>query len=565
MRCPPTTSASTLARLIEKHAAWLLLGIFALLCFASQRHKSVTVDEFSHFPSGIYNLVTGDWRMDRESPPLVKCLPGLTALAAPLDLDLELFRDDPNTWGFGYSFMFQNQEAYRDVFRNGRCVVILLAALGGWILFRFARALYGPRAALFVLFLYVFNPNVIAHSRLTTIDMGATAAMLGSVFGFWFFLQRRDGGTALLAGALLGLAQLSKFTALLLYPLFALLFAASLVRRKPTSLPMSLAWFAALVLTSLLVTNAGYLFAGSLTPLGEFAFESDLLQGIASVLPAGLPVPLPYEYLAGFDAQLAISAGGNPFYAGYLLGERSVSGWWYYYLVAFAVKNPEALLVLLAATAFAWIRWPRERPGFDAGLCIWGVALAFVAYFSFFTSIPIGVRYLLPVFPLLFLATGHLARSLMERGAVARTVLGVLAAAYLVPTLLAFPDYLSYFNRASGGSANGQRWLIMSNLDWGQDLPRLKRTLDARGLETVHLGYFGRVDPRLYGIDFTLSRRVPQSGLHAISVNYLVGRPYYALRPDRSVKEIDLDTFAAYRKLTPAGRVGDTFFLFEVP
>jgi len=79
-----------------KLAPWFLLIVFALICLFSIHYKSVTVDEFSHFPSGIYNLVTLDWRMDRESPPLIKCFPALTALITKPEIDVQLFKNNPN-------------------------------------------------------------------------------------------------------------------------------------------------------------------------------------------------------------------------------------------------------------------------------------------------------------------------------------------------------------------------------------------------------------------------------------------------------------------------------------
>ncbi len=197
-----------------KLAPWLLLMLFALICYISQKGKSVTVDEICHFPSGIYNLVTSDWRMNCESPPLIKCFMSLTSVITKPDIEIKAFSDAPNTWSFGYDFMFRNFGKYQQIFSYGRCMVILLGCLGGWILYRFGIEIYGYRGGLFALFLYVFNPNIIAHSRLTTIDTGATCTILLSIYCFWKFAKRGNTISAIIAGGALGLAQLSKFTAL---------------------------------------------------------------------------------------------------------------------------------------------------------------------------------------------------------------------------------------------------------------------------------------------------------------------------------------------------------------
>jgi hypothetical protein len=114
---------------------------------------------------------------------------------------------------------------------------------------------------------------------------------------------------------------------------------------------------------------------------------------------------------------------------------------------------------------------------------------------SFFTHIPIGIRFLLPVFPFLFLAVGYLCEAGLWKGKVNKTVMVVVGIAYLIPSVCVFPNYLPYFNLAAGGPCKGHKWLIDSNLDWGQDLPGLKKYMEKNGIDKIKLGYFGRVDP----------------------------------------------------------------------
>jgi len=565
-------------------APWFLLGGFAFICHLSQRDKSVTVDEFSHFPSGIYNIRTLDWRMDRESPSLIKCFPALTALIGKPEMNITHFKQNPNTWSFGYDFMFRNRERYHHIFQLARCAVILFGCLGGFLLYQFAKEIYGYRGGLFALFLYVFNPNIIAHSRLATIDAGATLTIFLSIYCLWKFLKQGDGTSAIIAGAALGLAQLSKFTALLLYPIFLIIIGILAVNRaffangraeifnentrpkvRALSLLKDFSYFFVIVLVSMLVINAGYLFSGTLTPLGDYNFLSEPVKKISSLLWVALPLPLPYHYISGFDSQLAISAGNHPFYASYLMGEHSLTGWWYYYIIAFIIKNPLSLLMMLMLTIFVWVKGKTDRPDLETSLCIWIPLIGFFVYFSFFTHIPIGVRFLLPIFPLLFLAAGHLFHTPLMKGKGARIVMGALAVGYLIPVIYIFPNYLSYFNLASGGPSHGHHWLIDSNLDWGQDLPELKKYMERNGIEKIKLGYFGRVDPRIYGINYELAKREPEKGIYAISVNFLVGKPYYLLK--NSPKEllyVDLDYFKNYRSLKPLDVIGHTIYIFNV-
>lgn len=561
---------------VQKIAPLFLLFIFASLCFFSQASQSVTVDEFHHLPSGIYNLVTFDWRMNNESPPLIKCFPALSILITDPRIDLKSFGKSPNTWAMGYSFMHLNKERYQSIFQYGRCFIIILGCLLGWFIYLWAKELYGYPGALFALFLYVFNPNIQAHSSLITIDIGASCMIFLSIYCFWKYLNNRNRTSIILAGVALGLAQLAKFTALLLYPIFIFIILiilvhdnthnqSKLVKGKISAAMRYIGEFCIITLISLTVINAGYLFSSSFRPLSEYAFTSHLLKSVSSLLWHGFPVPLPYDYLMGFDTQMSIAAGGIPFYVSYLMGEHSLTGWWYYYIIAFFVKNPEPLFIIILLAGVVWIGSKKERPDMTSVLCIWIPTISYFIYFSFYTHIPIGIRYILPVFPLLFLACGYLFNQFFLEQKNIKTLLALLAVAYLFIGLSVFPRYLSYFNIVSGGSHNGSFWLIDSNLDWGQSLPGLKKYMDKNNIQEIKLGYFGRVDPALYGIKYSLAEKEPREGIYAISINYLVGRPYYLLAENaKNLLLVDMSYFENYRKLTPSAIIDHTIYIYDM-
>jgi len=80
-------------------------------------------------------------------------------------------------------------------------------------------------------------------------------------------------------------------------------------------------------------------------------------------------------------------------------------------------------------------------------------------------------------------------------------VLGLVLTLHVVPALRVAPHgYLAYFNAIAGGPAGGHRLLLDSNLDWGQDLPRLAAWMRAHGVGRVQLAYHGSDDPDRYGI-----------------------------------------------------------------
>ena len=85
------------------------------------------------------------------------------------------------------------------------------------------------------------------------------------------------------------------------------------------------------------------------------------------------------------------------------------------------------------------------------------------------TSYNIGIRHMLPVYPLLAAAAVLVVfRALPPRAAAALLAAGVAIQA--AETLAVHPHELSFFNAAAGGPAHGAAWLNDSNLDWGQDL-----------------------------------------------------------------------------------------------
>jgi len=79
----------------------------------------------------------------------------------------------------------------------------------------------------------------------------------------------------------------------------------------------------------------------------------------------------------------------------------------------------------------------------------------------------------------------------------------VILALYTVSFVVATPGYLSYFNFAAGGARGGWRYLLDSNIDWGQDLLRLRAFMDENDVDRIHLAYFGTADPLAYGIDYS--------------------------------------------------------------
>jgi hypothetical protein len=202
---------------------------------------------------------------------------------------------------------------------------------------------------------------------------------------------------------------------------------------------------------------------------------------------------LPQAYIEGWRFQIQHQADGHP---SCLFGQRSKEGWWYYFLVVLLVKNTPGFLLLLLVGALLAVR-RHDRPVVWRHWWVPG-AITFAA--ASLARVQLGERYILPVYAyaILGLATvlgPHLTR---RRG---RGLLVAALVAHALPVTVQAPrGYLAYFNAIAGGTGGGHRWLADSNLDWGQDLPRLARWMREQGIGHVQLGYFGGDDPSRYGI-----------------------------------------------------------------
>jgi hypothetical protein len=330
-------------------------------------------------------------------------------------------------------------------------------------------------------------------------------------------------------------------------------------------------------------------------------------------------MPLPTHYLLGFDDQKMEAEGvpryfikedlqGRPEgddvsgYPVYLDGVVSSTSWWYYYLFALAYKVPEGtwLLVLLTLLVTAMSR--RARASWFDELMLLAYPLLFLLVISLFTNINLGLRYVLPIFPFLFISAGKLVPwvSGIDGRRPRRLAQGLVVASLAATgaaTLSIAPHYLAYFNALSGGPAHGSEHLIDSNLDWGQDLVGLRRwhAHNARG-ERVGLAYFGQIHPSLLemqaGAEWswllppptprlmpwflppvlpggirsrnTLPTRL-EPGLYAVSASLVRGLPWRVYDSARwPPYEAEKDAFGYFRKLKPIGQVGYSIFVYRV-
>lgn len=523
---------------LEKWCRRILVPLLLLVFFAQAATsivtKSATWDETNYFGLGDYLLRNGRWDVPSAviHPPLAYYLDSLPLLLS--DLDRRVWTYSPGTVRdlafLGAADINRGQALLSSAANHddrlltlSRLMVMLQALLLGYFVYRFGMALYGWKAGLVSLALFSCCPNMIAHGSLITPDMTLTVFFFVAVYYFRMALVSNDRSHHYLAGVFLGLALLSKFPALLLVPIEGVVIAFVALRRE--RLPVK--WLLISWACALMVVLIGYGF-----DLGP--------------------------YVQGIKVQQLHGGGGH---LSFLMGQLSSAGWWYYCLAAFALKTPIPLLLLLVAGLyFACARACRLATTLD-DLTVWVPIVAVFAFFAVELR-SIGLRYVLPVYPFAFVIAGGAVLQLKKL----KYLLIVPLIWYGAASWAIWPDYLAYFNEFAGGAENGYRYLVDSNLDWGQDLKGLKHFMDARGIDRIYFSYFGTDSPDRYGIkydwlpSYKLKNPNPQPTVDirrkrylAISVTNLQG---VYMEPPTMFRWLD--------RYTPVARIGHSIFVYYV-
>ena len=545
--------------------------LFLLLLFAqlilSARLKSPTIDEPNHLTRGYAYLKTGDLRLSRAEghPPLINALCALPLLTVK---GLK-FPDYLQSWqasfrnAFAIELVFGSDVPIQKLFFMARLPVMLITMCLAALMARWAHELYGVWGSVIALTFCVFDPNLIAHGRFTTTDMGITFFLCLAVYTFWRYLRQPSLWMLVLSGLATGLAQASKFSAIILFPILGLLglvYALDPNSSLPGVLFRKRSWQVR-ALATLTVSMGTVVILSGLTVWAIYGFRVGTPSGWS------IPTPAPY-YVEGLSNTLGHAAQtGHP---AFLMGERSVHGWWTYFPIAFAIKTPVPALVALASALVCnlWVR-PRRAE--------WALLLLPVIYFgtSLTSRLNIGYRHLLPMLPFLWIYVGRLGILFRDR-ALKWTAIpaGVLGIWLVAGTLSIAPDYLTFFNLLAGGPDGGWRYLVDSNLDWGQELPAIAEYASEHDDKPLHLSWFGGTYPHLYGLDLNY-RLLPShfsypypSDAARSAYNPLHPAPGWYAIGATNLQASGLaagDVFAPFRELDPVARLGHSVLVYEIP
>jgi 4-amino-4-deoxy-L-arabinose transferase-like glycosyltransferase len=520
--------SSTRARLLVP----ILLLVFASLALTSVRTKSATWDETNYFGMGDYLLKQRRWDVPSSviHPPLAYYLDSIPLLWEPLDRSVWTYTQTSRELPFlggadtgrGRALLTSPLNADDRLLTRTRGMVILQALLLGYAIYRFATALYGVVAGLVALAFFTFSPEMLSHGALITPDMTLTLFCFTTMALFRQSLVRNRRIDHVMAGVSLGLALLAKFPAVLLIPIEVIVLAFAARRgRRPPARELAISW-----------ACAAFVF------LLAYGFD-------------------PRPYLQGLAIQ-----GTQEGHWSFLLGELSSRGWWYYLLVAFFLKTPIPVLLCFAvALGVLYTKGRRGEIEVD-DLILWLPIAAFFLFFSVALR-SIGLRYILPIYPFVFVLAAGAVVQLRKAAYVA----GISVIWYAGAAAMSWPHYLAYFNEFGGGSANGYRYLVDSNLDWGQELKDLKAYMDSHGIDRVHLSYFGSDSPERYGIkyDWLPSYELANQNQALSTVN--IPRNSYVAISATNLQGVYMEPQTIFRwldRLTPVARLGHSMFVYHI-
>jgi 4-amino-4-deoxy-L-arabinose transferase-like glycosyltransferase len=278
------------------------------------------------------------------------------------------------------------------------------------------------------------------------------------------------------------------------------------------------------------------------------------------------------------------SVGTQAAFPFYFRGQVSIMGQPSFFPIVYAVKEPIPLHIITTGTLIlACLRlrstpwglhaiadWLRSHPA-DTFMLSW---IALYWSLSINANLNIGVRHLLPVYPFTFMLVARetcrwLRRSGMtafDASPIVRAP-GIGVAALLIwqgfSVITVSPSFLAYFNEAVGGPEYGARYVVDSNLDWGQDLRRLHRFVDAQGIDRIAVDYFGTSSER-YELGEKLvqwrSAMGPYEGWLAVSATPLtVAQARWAPQLGHKAE----DSYLWLDEEKPVAKIGYSIFVFD--
>jgi len=471
----------------------LILALQFFVLFYEAKYDSATTDENVHLPAGYTYLKFHDFRFNPEHPPLQKMLVAIPLMFQKINLPDDFnalwseagdFKTD--TWKparqFGEELLYSSGNNADQMILSGRLMTIMLTLTLTVAVYVISKSFWGTRGGLLSATLVAFEPIMLAHGKLTNTDISVTLFFLLSVWWMGNFFKKPNIKNTFIFGFLMGLLQLSKYTAIIFYPiafvgLILWLYTKKFAWKKELK-KLFLLIILALAVHWVIITLAYF-------PHIKFFYAPDYIKGLVLVLGH-------------------VASGHSSF----LMGEFNQSGWWYYFPLALVMKTSLISLVLLLGLMIVKIK---RAFHFDFSLTLFSVSAIIFLLFSMTSKANLGARHLLAIYPLVFVLLGfwgyyisNLKIQISKLHFKIKNLIILLIILFMLESLAVFPFHITYFSSLVG-TTHGYQYLLDSNYDWGQELKRIKiyQTKELKG-EKIYLDYWwdGDEAPAYYNIKY---------------------------------------------------------------
>jgi len=492
----------------------IFLFSFVLMIFAAKM-DSITTDEGVHLFAGYTYLTQRNFRLDPEHPPFLKEMAALpTLFFKNLNIELGSLYDKAgnfyyDSWrearALGDYFVSQNSEK---IIFWGRFPFIILTLILGAFAYFWAKKIYGDKAGIFAAFLVLFFPNILAHGHLINTDLGLTLFILVATYFWGQFLKKPVWQNLIPSGLFLGLAFSSKYTAVLILPALVILAIVKFIldTDKKTWSKYLIGFFVSIIISYFVILGS-YSFKLQAPPVATIGISNEINQydnhsfttKFDNLYSKVRPIIIPADYFKGISLLSSHALGGQ---SAFLLGQNSNTGWWYYFPVAIFFKTPIPIFIL-PILAIVYFRKIKAKDIFDEYL-LTIPPIVFLAL-AMYSKADLGIRHILPIFPFVFLFISKTINLIDFKKMKFQTIgFVILIAWYLASALISFPNYLAYFNEFAGGPNGGYKILADSNLDWGQDVFRIKDYMTQNDIQKPYMVYGWDGDSYLqkYSLDY---------------------------------------------------------------
>jgi len=472
-----------LARLRPATIAALLIAIGAIRMATTFRTFSVTNDEPTHVGAGLEFLQFHRYTLQSENPPLARIVFSVVPWLGGM-------RFDPNgSFSDQIHSVFYGHGEYRANLFRVRLGTIVFFVIAAAALFFAARDALGDAGALAATFLFTMEPVVLGYSALATHDGPAVAGLAVALLAFGRWLRNPDLKRALIFGAAFGFSINCKFSSIVFVPVACVAIMAVRLARDPElrrRFGRALGTMIPAAAVTLAVIWAGYGFTvhtfAELQPWMDS--YSPALQRFLSHIRPSTPLPAP----AFFVGISAIHKTNKEGFQTFLCGRTGTTGWWWYFPFAVALKTTIAALVLfLAGVWFAW----RDRT-LRGPFSEWGLAALVTVAMAMPSTLDVGIRYILPFYVPFAIASAASMLAMLRASRVTAAIAIALLVCHLGASALAHPDYFPYFNAFAGRDPS--RYLVDSNVDWGQDVLRLRSVIRREHIPSIALSLMGPAD-----------------------------------------------------------------------